>query len=89
MEHKNTAKILTTLKKARSHLDKIIDMIEQDEYCIDVIQQLNAVEGYISSAKRKKLEDHMHSCFVDGMEEDKGQREKYVEEILRILKMTK
>lgn len=40
-------KNLIALKKAKSLLDKIITMIEQDEYCIDVVQQNLAVMGLL------------------------------------------
>jgi DNA-binding FrmR family transcriptional regulator len=40
---KNHDKTLISLKKARSTLDKVITMIEQDKYCISVIQQNLAV----------------------------------------------
>lgn len=82
-------KVLTSLKKARSHLDKIIDMVEADEYCIDVIQQINAVEGYLSSAKRNKLVGHLNSCFVEGMDESKEKRQEYIDEVVQIIKISK
>jgi CsoR family transcriptional regulator, copper-sensing transcriptional repressor len=36
-------KVLIGLKKARTSLDKIIKMVEDDKYCIDIIQQDLAV----------------------------------------------
>lgn len=84
----NRKKITITLKKARTHLDKILEMIENDEYCIDIIQQLNAVEGYLESAKKRKLRDHFYSCFIGQMQEDEESRKKHIEEVLRIMKMT-
>jgi DNA-binding FrmR family transcriptional regulator len=39
----NTKQALISLKKARTSLNNIIDMIEDDKYCIDIIQQNLAV----------------------------------------------
>lgn len=39
--------ILTNFKKAKSHIDKVIKMIEANEYCIDVMQQNLAVIGLL------------------------------------------
>lgn len=90
MSHTSNPKVLTTLKKASSHLDKIIKMIEDGEYCIDVIQQINAIEGYLSSAKRQKLVDHMNGCFMDAMgNNDLDTRQEYIDEIVKILKISK
>ena len=37
-------RILHRLKISKGHLEKVIKMIEDDEYCIDVLHQMNAVE---------------------------------------------
>ena len=82
--------IVLSLKKAQSHIGKIIKMVEADEYCIDVIQQLNAVDGYIDSARNKKLVEHMHTCFADGMASKSPKRKnELVDELVRVLKMAK
>lgn len=41
MEH-DRKHILTTLKKARGTLEKVIEMTEDDIYCADVAHQINA-----------------------------------------------
>jgi len=38
-------RIAHRLKIARGHLEKVISMVENDSYCIDVLHQLQAVEG--------------------------------------------
>lgn len=82
--------ILLSLKKAQSHIGKIIQMVENDEYCIDIIQQLNAVDGYIDSARSKKLAEHLHTCFAEGMSSaDSDRKEELIEELVRVLKMSK
>lgn len=50
--------IQTALKKASSHLNTIDAMVENNDYCIDIIQQLKAVHGLIHSAMDKTLEIH-------------------------------
>jgi DNA-binding FrmR family transcriptional regulator len=82
--------VLITLKKARSHIDKIIEMVEQDEYCIDIIQQLNAIDGYIDSARKSKLISHLKTCFADGMSVKSPRRkDELIDELIRVLKITK
>ena len=44
--------ILHRLKIARGHLDKIIDMVSKDAYCIDVVHQSIAVQSAL-----KKIDD--------------------------------
>ena len=40
-------KNIIALKKAKSLLDKIIAMIDKDNYCIDIVQQNLAVMGLL------------------------------------------
>ena len=87
---KNDAKVITNLKKSKSHLEKIINMIEADTYCIDVIQQLNAVIGYLNSAKTLKLEDHLEHCFMEGMDsKSPAKKAQLINEVLQVTKITK
>ena len=84
---KHQDKILISLKKAKSSLEKVIDMIEKDQYCIKVIQQNLAVIGLIKSANTQLLEDHLSCCFVDAVKSNnKKKQAEMVEEILTIVK---
>jgi CsoR family transcriptional regulator, copper-sensing transcriptional repressor len=82
-------KILVALKKARSHIDKIISMEEEQKYCIDIIQQLNAVVGYLNSAKNQKLKNHLRSCFLQGMQKkSEEEKEGLIDEVIRATKIS-
>lgn len=82
--------ILIGLRKAKSHLDKVIKMVEDKEYCIDILQQNLAVVGLLKSANQKLLERHINSCFANVMKGTNEKRKKeMIEEILRINKLSK
>lgn len=55
-------KVLIWLKKAKTSLEKIIKMVEEDKYCIDIIQQNLAVIWLLKSANMNLLEWHMNCC---------------------------
>ena len=83
-------KVLTSLKKARSHIEKIIKMVEDEEYCIDVIQQLNAINGYVDSAKNTQLKHHLSSCFTKGvLVKNNKQKQKLIDEVIQAVKLGK
>jgi hypothetical protein NreA len=87
---KKNQKVITTLKKARTHINKIIEMIKEEEYCIDIIQQLNAIEGYITSARTQKLRDHLKHCFAEGMKsKSKAKKQRLIDEVLQVTKISK
>lgn len=85
---KKHEKILVNFKKARSHTDRIIKMIEDGEYCIDVMQQNLAVIGLLRSAHQMLMEGHLNTCFASAMKTSNEERkQKMVEEILKVSKM--
>ena len=51
MINHNKKKILINFKKANSHLSKVTSMVEQDHYCIDVMQQNLAIIGLLQPMK--------------------------------------
>jgi DNA-binding FrmR family transcriptional regulator len=82
-------KSLVNFKKAQSHLAKIIQMVEGDQYCIDVMQQNLAVMGLLKSANQMLMEGHLSSCFKDAMaSEDEMKKEEMVREILKVSKFS-
>ncbi|AKH32965.1 Copper-sensing transcriptional repressor CsoR [candidate division SR1 bacterium Aalborg_AAW-1] len=80
-------KIIISLKKAKSSLEKIISMIENEQYCIKVIQQNLAVIGLLKSTNIQLLEDHLGCCFINAVKSnDKKRQAEMIEEILTIVK---
>jgi DNA-binding FrmR family transcriptional regulator len=87
MRNKNE-KTLISLKKARSHIEKIIKMVEGGEYCIDIMQQNLAVIGLLRSAHQMLMESHLNTCFRNAMEtNNKSKKNKMVAEILKVSRL--
>lgn len=81
-------KTLINFKKARTHLSNIIKMIEDDKYCIDIMQQNLAVIGLLRSAHEQLMEGHLNSCFISAMEsKNHKNKQKMVDEILKVTKL--
>lgn len=81
-------KVIIAFKKARSHIEKIIKMIEQGDYCIDIMQQNLAVMGLLKSAHQNLLDSHLNSCFKNAMASSNLKRQqKMIEEIQQVTKL--
>jgi len=79
---------LINFKKSKSLLEKIIKMVEDDKYCIDIMQQNLAVIGMLKSAHQILMENHLHSCFLRAMESKQSKRKlEMIEEILKVTKL--
>jgi len=65
MIHTSHPDILNRLKRADGHLRTIIEMIENKRECLEVAQQLHAVERALQNAKRVYIQDHIDNCIED------------------------
>lgn len=60
--HYSQADVVKRLKRAEGHLRTIINMLEEQRACLDVAQQLHAVEKAIVAAKKVLIHDHIDHC---------------------------
>ena len=60
--HQTHPDIVKRLKRAEGHLRRVIAMIEEARTCLDVAQQLHAVEKAIGEAKKILIHDHVDHC---------------------------
>ena len=82
---KNTQeRIIHRLKIAKGHLEKVIKMIEADNYCIDVLHQMNAVESGLKETGNVILENHLKGCVADAI--SKGKKDQAIAEIMEVFK---
>ena len=60
--HSTHPAVIKRLKRANGHLLSIVEMIESGRSCLDVAQQLHAVEKAIQQAKKTLIQDHLNHC---------------------------
>lgn len=77
------SKIIHRLKIARGHLDKVIEMVEKDEYCIDIVHQSLAVQAAMKKVDEVVLRNHMETCMADAIK--KGKSREIVEEVIKVI----
>lgn len=79
---------IINFKKAQGHIAKIIEMIEGDEYCIDIMQQNMAVIGLLKSAHQMLMEGHLNTCFKKVIgSKNENKKQKMIDEILKVSKL--
>ena len=69
MKHLTRPEIVARLKRANGHLSAILKMFEEGRPCVDLAQQLHAVESAVSNARRQLIQDHIEHC-LDGPDGD-------------------
>lgn len=84
------SKSRTGAKKAVGQLNKVLQMIEDDAYCMDLLQQIRAVEGLLNSLSANILESHLHTCGARAFStDDKKQHKKIIDELIVAFKAAK
>ena len=63
--HTAHSDVVKRLKRASGHLQNVIAMIDDKRSCVDIAQQLHAVEKAISAAKKLVIHDHLDHCLED------------------------
>ena len=80
-------RILHRLKIARGHLDKVINMVKGDEYCINVLHQSQAVQKALKQTDNLMLENHLQKCAFDAVKS--GHQEKAVQEVMEVFRKSR
>lgn len=70
MQHHSHPDIIKRLKRAEGHLRSLIGMIEVGKPCLELAQQLHAVENAIANAKRELIHDHIDHCLDETVKGD-------------------
>lgn len=84
--HASHPDVIKRLKRANGHLLSVISMIDDRRECVDIAQQLHAVERAISQAKRVLIQDHIDHCLVVAIEEAAGEDRPDLESFKEITK---
>lgn len=86
-EHESHPQIINRLKRAHGHLARVISMLETEQGCLEITQQLSAVESAITNARRTLVHDHIDHCFdIDLFQKDRQQAKALLDEFKSITK---
>lgn len=80
--------ILHRLKIIRGHLAKVIKMVEEKKYCIEILNQSLAVQNALKKVDALILNNHLNSCVITAIAKKGGKSKKAITELLTIYKKT-
>lgn len=80
---------MLTLRKAQGQVGHILTMVEDDKYCMDIAQQVNAAMGLLKQVNNHILESHLLSCAAHKLQaRNMTERKKFVGELARVFNLT-
>lgn len=84
--HESHPAIIKRLNRARGHLQSVTQMIEEGRPCLDIAQQLHAVEKAIQQAKRTLVQDHIDHCLDAAIGDSTEGQQAHIDEFKAIVR---
>lgn len=70
------------LKTIEGHIRGIEKMVDDGAYCVDIIRQIQAIQGALNKISAMILEDHLNTCVITAIRgENLTDRERVLKEI--------
>ncbi|MDA0328084.1 MAG: metal-sensitive transcriptional regulator [Gemmatimonadetes bacterium] len=89
MGHQGTDDVVRRLKSVEGHVRGVQRMVEEGVYCIDVVNQIVAIQRALKKVSSLVLDDHLHSCVTDAMRgPDAAARERVLGELMDVFEAT-
>lgn len=89
MDDPVTGELLNRLKSIEGHVRGIQRMVESGSYCIDIVNQVLAVQRALHKVNSLVLDRHLHTCVTTALRgEDPSQRERVIREIMDVFEVT-
>ncbi|QDS89021.1 Copper-sensing transcriptional repressor CsoR [Rosistilla ulvae] len=80
-------KLNNRLRRVIGQVEAVGRMIEDDEYCVDILMQLSAATGALNKVGQIVLEQHVKTCVSDAIESGNAQdRAERIEELMKIFR---
>mgnify|MGYP001579556849 FL=1 len=77
---------LHRLQIARGHLDKVLRMVQRDEYCIDILTQSQAVQSALREVDALVLENHLQHCVVNAVKGSPDEKNNAIAEVVKVFR---
>ncbi|WP_374600938.1 metal-sensing transcriptional repressor [Niveibacterium sp.] len=84
--HASHPDIIKRLRRAEGHLRSIVTMLEQGRGCLEIAQQLQAVESAVASAKKTLVHDHIDHCLEHAVRDGQQSADETIREFKAITK---
>ena len=76
--------LTTRMRRIEGQAKGIEKMIEEDRYCIDIVQQLHALSAAADEVALRILQHHIEGCVTDAIQEQRG--EDYIKELMATIR---
>ena len=83
--NEQTTNIVNRLKSIEGHVRGVTKMVEDDAYCIDIVNQIQAIQAALQKVNTLVLDRHLHTCVTTAIRgDDPDERERVISEIMGV-----
>lgn len=74
--------LITRLNRIEGQVRGIKNMVEGERYCVEILNQVSAIQSALNSFNKKLLANHIHSCVVEDILDG---RDEAVDELCEVI----
>lgn len=84
--YEDKGEILARLRRIEGQVRGLQKMVDNDEYCIDILTQITASSNALKKVAVRLLDDHIRHCLTHGTEKDRDMVAEATAAIERLVK---
>ena len=85
VSHQPNEDLVRRLKSIEGHVRGVQRMVEEGEYCIDVVNQISAIQSALKKVSAIMLDGHLRSCVTEAVRSaDAETREEVLGELMQV-----
>jgi CsoR family transcriptional regulator, copper-sensing transcriptional repressor len=89
MKPDNKRELVNRLRSIQGHLKGIERMVEEDQYCIDILKQTDAVARALARVDALILGNHLDTCVTTAIRgDDPAERERVLGELMQVFQQS-
>jgi DNA-binding FrmR family transcriptional regulator len=90
MDAKTRDQVIRRLRSIQGHVKGIEKMVEEDQYCVDVMKQIIATQAAMAKVNEIILQSHLNTCVIEAVRGDDARaRERVLDEIGDVFEMSR
>jgi CsoR family transcriptional regulator, copper-sensing transcriptional repressor len=76
---------IARLKRIEGQIRGLINMVDEDRYCVDILTQISSVQQALRAVGRELLRDHLKHCATDAIRQGGGAAETACDELIDLM----
>ena len=87
LEDDEKKKVLNRIRRINGQVEAVGRMIDDEEYCVNVLMQISAATGALAKVGQIVLENHLKTCVIEAMKNDNdADRDEKLEELIELFR---